>query len=161
GNLHFPGAPGLDALKSMLDAYSISIGEAKDGSRRAILQRNQQGEEVIRLLQVLAGYGEIHCKADIHIFLTSGFQARSYTSSTRRPLDTPSIIAVNQGPTGTLMARLSAVRRAKTYELRYGALGADGAAPTLWSTHTVGNAKSAASIAGLTPGITYTIQVRA
>lgn len=41
----------LGIFKTMLDAYSVSIGEAKDGGKKAITLRNKQGEEVIRLLR--------------------------------------------------------------------------------------------------------------
>src|SRR5439155_21476008 len=74
GNVNFPDAPvDLNVFKAGLDAYSISIGEAKDGGRKAILSRNQQGENIIRMLRALASYVENNCKDDMQIFLTSGF----------------------------------------------------------------------------------------
>src|SRR5437762_1649126 len=48
GNVNFLTAPvDLNVLKAELDSYSISIGEAKDGGRKAILRRNQEGEDII------------------------------------------------------------------------------------------------------------------
>ena len=162
GNVNFPNAPvDLGVCKSALDAYSISIGEAKDGGRRAILLRNQQGEDIIRMLRALASYAEINCKEDMNIFLTSGFQPRLYGRSAPQTLDPPIITLVEQGPSGTLMAWIKAVRKAKAYEFRYGALGADGATPSSWLKQTQPNTRTAAAIRGLTPGTIYTIQVRA
>jgi hypothetical protein len=162
GNLNFPTLPvDLNDLKSELDAYSVTIGEAKDGSRKAILLRNQQGESIIRKLRSLASYVEIQCKDDLNVFLTSGFQPRSQYRPAPQALDQPLIAGLEQGPSGTLMARILGVRKAKTYECRFGVVGSDGAGPTLWSSVTVPHARSAAAIPGLTPGLTYAIQVRA
>jgi len=162
GNVNFPNTPvDLGVLKSTLDAYSISIGEAKDGGRRAILRRNQQGEDIIRMLRALASYVEIHCKDDLNIFLTSGFQPRSHSRTAPQPLLVPMITDLEQGTSGTLMAWITGVRKAKAYEFRFGVVGSGGALPTSWSTQTVPNAKSGAAISGLTPGTTYAIQVRA
>jgi len=162
GNVNFPKPPvDLNALKASLDAYSVSIGEAKDGSKRAILLRDEQGENIIRMLRDLANYVEIQCKDDLQVFLTSGFQPRSKSRSGSQPLDQPSIAEVEQGPSGTLLTWINGVRKAKTYECRFGVLGSGGTAPTSWSSVTVSHAKSAAPISGLTPGTTYAIQVRA
>jgi hypothetical protein len=162
GNVNFPKVPvDLDDLGSKLGAYSISIGEAKDGGRKAILLRNQRGEDIIRMLRALASYVELHCKDDMNIFLTSGFQPRSHSRTALQPLVMPLITDVEQGPSGTLMAWITGVRKAKAYEFRFGAVGAGGVAPTSWSTHTTPNSKAAAAISGLTPGTTYVIQVRA
>jgi len=52
GNVNFTTVRSISSLlKAALDAYSISIGEAKDGGRKAVTLRNKQGEEVIRMLR--------------------------------------------------------------------------------------------------------------
>ena len=71
------------------------------------------------------------------------------------------ILNIDQGTSGELLVSIKAVRKAKTYDLRFGPLGTDGAAPASWSIQTVPNTKTAARINGLTPGTTYAIQVRA
>jgi hypothetical protein len=162
GNLNFPTLPvDLNTLKTTLDTYAIYIGEAKDGGRKAILLRNQQGEEIIRMLRALATHVELNCKDDINIFLTSGFHPRSTVRATAQPLVQPTIVGVEQGVSGELLATIKAVRKARTYDLRYGVVAAAGAAPTSWSMITVANVKSALSIDGLTPGTVYALQVRA
>ena len=162
GNSNFTNPPvDLNAFKVDLDTYAASIAEAKDGGKKAITLRNKQGGVVIRTIKHLATYVELNCKDDINIFLSSGFQPRSSARSPAQPLDQPTILSIDQGPTGQLLVSIKPVRKAKSYELRYGAAGAGGAASAAWSTLTVPNAKTAVPINGLTPGTTYAIQVRA
>ena len=69
GNANFTTLPvDLALLKSTLDAYSLAIGEARDGGKKAIAARNRLGEEVIRLLRGLATYVELNCKDDMNAF---------------------------------------------------------------------------------------------
>ena len=162
GNSNFTNPPvDLNAFKVDLDTYAASIAEAKDGGKKAITLRNKQGGVVIRTIKHLATYVELNCKDDINIFLSSGFQPRSSARTPAQPLDQPTILNIDQGPTGQLLASIKPVRKAKSYELCYGAVGAGGAAPAAWSTLMVPNAKIAVPIKGLTPGTTYAIQVRA
>ncbi len=162
GNANFTNVPvDLALLKTALDAYSVAIAEARDGSKKAIALRNRQGEEVIRMLRALASYVELHCKDDMNAFLSSGFQPRSGTRKPAQPLAQPVILNIDQGTSGELLVSIKAVRNAKTYDVRWGPVGADGAVPASWSIQTVPNTKTAARINGLTPGTTYAIQVRA
>jgi len=162
GNVNFTNPPvELTVFKAKLDAYSVSIGEARDGGKKAITLRNRLGEEVIRMLRALALYVELNCKDDMNIFLTSGLKPQSSTRTPAQPLDQPMILKVAQGIAGQLLVSIKSVGRAKTYELRYGPVGAGGATPASWTMQTVSNAKTAASIHGLIPGTTYAIQVRA
>jgi hypothetical protein len=162
GSVNFTNPPiDLNVFKTALDAYSVLIGEAQDGGRKAITARNKQGEEVIRMLRALAAYVEFISKEDMNTFLSSGFQPRPGTRTPAQPLDQPIILSVDQGNSGQLLVSVQSVRKARNYELRLGTIGADGAMPASWSTRIVPNAKTAASFTGLTPGTTYAIQVRA
>ena len=162
GNGNFTTLPvDLNIFKTDLDTYAASIAEAKDGGKKAITLRNTQGEMVIRTIKQLATYVELNCKDDMNIFLSSGFQPRSSTRTAAQPLDQPVILSIDQGTAGQLLASIKSVRRAKSYELRCGAVGPGGAAPAAWSTLMSPNAKTAVAINGLTPGTTYAIQVRA
>ncbi len=162
GNSNFTTMPvDLNIFKTDLDNYAAAIAEAKDGGKKAITLRDKQGEMVIRTIKLLATYVELNCKDDMHIFLSSGFQPRSTVRTPPQPLDQPTILTIDQGTPGQLLASVQPVRKAKHYELRYGAVGAGGAAPAAWSTLTVPNAKTAVPINGLTPGTTYAVQVRA
>ena len=162
GNSNFTNLPvDLNVFKADLDSYAVSIADAKDGGKKAIALRNKLGEVVIRTIKLLATYVELHCKDDMNIFLSSGFQPRSSTRTPAQPLDQPTILNIDQEPTGQLLASVNPVRNAKSYELRYGIAGAGGAGPAAWSTLTVPKAKPAVPIDGLTPGTTYAVQVRA
>jgi hypothetical protein len=163
GNANFPTPPvDLGKLKAVLDAYSVLIGEAKDGGKKAITARNKQGEEVIQMLRALAMYVELNCKGDMNTFLSGGFQPRSRTRTPAPPLQPPTILSVDQGVSGEFLVWIKPVgRHAKSYDVRSGVVGPGGATPTTWSTVTVPNTKTAARINGLTPATTYAIQVRA
>ena len=162
GNLNFPNTPvDLTVLKTTLDAFTIAIGDAKDGGKKAITLRNKAGEEIIRMLRVLAFHVELHCKDDINIFLTSAFTPRSTTRTPPQPLEPTTVLSVDQGVSGEFKVSIKFSRRAKNYQARSGQVGPGGATPTTWSIVTIPNTKTAAVISGLTPGTTYAIQVRA
>jgi hypothetical protein len=77
-------------------------------------------------------------------------------------LNQPMIRGVGYGGSGELLVSIKSVgRKAKSYDVRYGVVGAGGATPTTWLTVTVPNTKTPARITGLAPGTTYAIQVRA
>jgi len=162
GNLNFSNTPvDLTVLKTTLDAFAVAIGDAKDGGKKAITFRNKVGEEIVRMLRVLAFYVELNCKDDMNIFLTSGFTPRSTTRTPPQPLQPATILSVDQGVSGEFKVSVKSVPHAKNYQVRSGQAGAGGATPTTWSIVTVPNARVAAVISGLTPGTTYAIQVRA
>ena len=162
GNLNFPNTPvDLTVLKTTLDAFAAAIADAKDGSKKAITLRNHIGDEIVRMLQVLAFHVELNCKDDINIFLTSGFTPRSTTRTPPQPLEPTAVLSVDQGVSGEFKVSMKSVKRAKNYQVRTGQVGAAGATPTTWSIVTVPNRKIATVISGLTPGTTYAIQVRA
>src|SRR5215831_11998120 len=76
GNVNFPTPPvELGVFKTALDALASYIVDAKDGSKKAMAQRDKQGAEVLRMIRALSMYVELNCKEDMNIFLTSGFQA--------------------------------------------------------------------------------------
>jgi hypothetical protein len=162
GNTNFSTLPvDLNVLKTTLDAYAVSIGDAKDGSKKAKSLRDRLGEEVIRILRALAMYVELNCKDDMNTFLSSGFQPRSRTRTPAGPLAQPSLTGLDQGFSGQLRASIKPVRNAKHYDVRSGQLGPGGLPPANWSIETVPNTKGAVPINGLTPGTTYAVQVRA
>ena len=101
GNSNFTNPPvDLNVFKADLDSYAVSIADAKDGGKKAIALRNKLGEVVIRTIKLLATYVELNCKDDMNILLSSGFQPRSSTRTPAQPLDQPTILNIDQGPTG-------------------------------------------------------------
>src|SRR5436190_3266879 len=90
-----------------------------------------------------------------------GFQPRSTARAQAQPLEQPMILGISQGITGQLLVSIKAVRKAKSYDLRFGPAGPGGAVPAVWSFQTVPNAKTAVPIDALVPGTPYALQVRA
>jgi Fibronectin type III domain len=162
GNVNFTNLPvDLNVLKAALDAYAVSIVDARDGGRKAIALRNRQGAEIVRMLRALALHVELNCKDDMNTFLSSGFKPRPTTRTPAEPLEQPMITSLEQGISGQLLAWLTVVKKARHYVVRAGALGPGGATPASWVTVTAPSAKSAVPVDGLTPGTTYAVQVRA
>jgi hypothetical protein len=162
GNLNFPNPPvDLNDLKSKLDAFAAAIADAKDGGKKAITLRNHIEAEVVRMLRVLAFYAELNCKDDMNIFLTSGFTPRSNTRKTPQPLEPTMVLSVDQGLSGEFKVRMKIVAGARHYQAQVGKVGDGGTTPATWTILTVPNARTPALITGLTPGVTYAIQVRA
>ena len=139
GNANFPNTPvDLTVFKTKLDTFSGAIADAKDGGKKAISLRNQLGEEIVRLLKVLAFYVELNCKDDINVFLTSGFTPRSTTRTPPQPLEPTTVVSVDQGISGEFKVSMKPVSRAKNYQARIGVVGAGNATPTTWPTTWAG-----------------------
>jgi hypothetical protein len=162
GNSNFPNTPvDLNDFKSKLDAFAAAIADAKDGSKKAITFRNHLAEGIVRALKVLSFYAELNCKDDMNVYLTSGFTPRSTTKTPPKPLDPTIVESVDQGVSGEFRVTMKPVARAKNYQVQHGQVGPGGATPATWTIQTVPNTKTPAVITGLTPGLTYAIQVRA
>jgi len=149
----------LAVFKAAIDSYSAAIAEALDGGKKAITERNTQREAVSKMLWQLGHYVEVHCKDDLAIFTSSGFEAASTMRVPPQPLTQPGIQKIGHGTTGELVVKITPVPKVRIYELRYAALE-DGSTPGPWTAVVLTNAKAAA-VNSLTPGTTYAFQVRA
>jgi len=116
---------------------------------------------LIKQLRLFGRYVEVTCNEDMAIFKSSGFEPASNTKSAPQPLPTPSIRKVKHGSiSGQLLVHVRSAGRAKAYDLRYTAVCIS-APPTAWTTEPMPHVKSAFAVNGLTPGTTYTFQMRA
>ena len=113
---------------------------------------------LIRLLRQLAHFVEIACKDDMATFMTSGFKPVSYARTAPQPLPPASILSVDQGNTGQLLVSVNTLPKVRQFEVRCAPAGVT---PATWTTVAIPNAKKPAVLNNLTPGTTYTIQVRA
>ena len=160
GNVNYPNPPvDLAAFKAAIDGYSASIVAASDGGKKALAEKSKQRAGVIRMLRQLGHYVEAACKDDMSIFLSSGFQAVS-TTRTQQPLSPPHILGVDNGNTGQLLVRVQPIRNARGFEVRYAAAPGAGGTPGAWTNAAFTNSRSM-PVNGLTPGTTYSFQVRA
>ena len=151
----------LAVLKTNIENLSALISESLDGSKKVIAQKNKQREAVIKMLRLLGRFVEIQSDNDAAIFTSSGFLAASTTKAPPGPLPVPVIRSVDHGViSGEIVVQIKAIRKAGSYEIRWGAL-VNGAAPSAWTTKLVSQVRPAVGIQGLTPGIVYAFQARA
>jgi hypothetical protein len=145
-------------FKGAIDTLSTKITAALDGGKKAIADRNHQEQVVIKMMRQLSRYAEEACKDDMPTFLKSGFQAKSTVRAGSQPLS-KYIRKITPGKnSGQIHVVPVAVDGATAYEFRCVPTvnGAPGTPVTQLATKT----RPAATISGLTPGTTYTIQVR-
>ncbi len=161
GNPAYPTPPvALSALKTALDSLSATASVALDGSKQAIAEKNQQAEAVLTMLRQLGHYAEAACNNDPVVFTSSGFVAALPNRVPAQPLPPAGINKIVQGNSGQLLVLVKPLPKARNYELRY-SVAASGGASISWTTETITHARPASPINGLTPGTTYTFQVRA
>jgi hypothetical protein len=115
---------------------------------------------VIEMLSLLVHYVETSCKQDVGILLSSGFDLAPAPRTSPQPLEPAAIKTIAHGNTGQLLVKLGAVRRARSYEVRFAPVDPDGT-PRQWTFQQVVGTTAPVTCAGLTPGSTYTFQVRA
>jgi len=152
--------PPIDEVtfKAAIDTLSAKITAALDGGKKAIAERNHQVGVVIKMMRELGHYVEGACKNDMPTFLKSGFQPMPTTKAVKPSLS-QWIRKITQGKnSGQLHLILMAIIGAAAYEVRY-APTVNGT-PAAWTTQLITKTRPAATISGLTPGATYTIQVR-
>jgi hypothetical protein len=160
-NPAYPNPPiDMPGFKAAIDAYTTAIADALDGGKAAIAARNKRRGDVIIMLHQLGHYFEVACKGDMNTFVSSGFVAVSKTRAPEQPVATPAIASVDQGNSGQLVVAIKNVAKARHYELRFGAVPVGGGAIS-WTTILVATTKPPTAFNSLTPGGTYSFQVRA
>ena len=158
----FPKPPvELSAYQSAIAAYDAAIPAALDGSKTAIAHKNKLRDAAVRMYVQLAHYVEANCNDDLTTFLLSGFQPAASIKTPPEPLAQPAIDSVVPGPlTGQLKIKVTSVPKAKSYHIHWGAVPNGGGQPASWTEEPISTGTSMI-ISNLTPGTTYTFQVRA
>jgi hypothetical protein len=162
-NAAYPSPPiDMAGFKAAIDAYSAAVAAALDGGKSAITARDKRRADVTIMFRLLGHYVEVACKNDMNTFVSSGFVAvAKHAKTPAQPVAVPAIGAVDQGSnSGQLVVTIKSVPKARSYDLRYAPVPAAGAAIT-YTTVALATAKPAVTINNLTPGTTYTFQVRA
>jgi len=160
-NPAYPSPPiDMPGFKSAIDTFTAAVAATLDGGKTATTDRDKRRADAIIMLRLLGHYVEAVCKNDMKTFVSSGFAPATTVRTPAQPVSAPLIVAVDQGNTGQLVITIKKVAGARNYEVRYAALPAAGAT-TNWTVRTVANAKPPTAISNLTPGGTYTFQVRA
>jgi hypothetical protein len=161
GNPAFP-APTVDlpTVQAALDELTAAMAAQAHGGPAATAEKNNKQEALRALLRKLKHYVEDNSNEDLAVLLSSGFQAAE-SSRVRTPLANPAIIGVAFGnSSGELVLKVTPVRRARVFDVRMAAVGADNVAGP-WQPAGLFTDSRSITISGLTPGTTYSFQVRA
>ena len=160
GNAAYPSPPVPPGdLQDALTAFIAAMAAQSQGGPTATANKNNKRDAVVTLLRPLAGYVQENCNNNLAQLLSSGFEAVS-TNRARSPLAVPRIVSLDNGNTGQLLAKVTPSANAKCYEVRYAAIGAGGA-PGPWQSGGLFTNSRAMPLNGLTPGTSYSVQVRA
>jgi hypothetical protein len=161
GNAAYPTPPvDLAAFKTAIDSFTVLLADAADGGRRAISAKNKQRVVLIKLVTQLGHYVEAAADDDLATFNTSGFTPFVKTSSAPAALPPARIKWVDRGPnSGQIVVKPQPLPGALHFDLQYGVVS-KGSVPTTWETIPLTSTKPA-TITDLTPGATYTFQIRA
>jgi len=155
GSGAYPAPPvtmaNLDTARS---DFEQKIAKAAAGGPPDTAAKNNARQVLLGELRLLAGYVQISCNNDMATLLSSGFQAMS-TNRAQSPLEKPTGLDVQNGTSGQLVASVAPVKNTSLYEGR--AKGPTGD----WLPSVFTGDSQHITFDGLTPGSTYTIQVRA
>jgi hypothetical protein len=159
-NPAFP-APTVDlkTVQAAADSLNAALAAQAHGGTAATAEKNNRQEALIVLLRKLEHYVEDNCDNDLAVLLSSGFQAAANTRN-RSPLASPAILSVDFGNSTELVMKVSPIARAKCYEVRSAVVGT-GNVPGPWQAAGLFTSSRSMIIAGLVPGTTYVLQVRA
>jgi hypothetical protein len=155
GNVTFPDPPVMMAtLQTAIEEFSARVSAAQLGGPVASAAKNNSRGTLIGILRLLAAYVHMSCNGDLVLLLGSGFEAQG-TKGASVPLDRPLGLTIKNGGTGQLLARVNPVKNRNMYEGRLKLDGSD------WLPSVFASDSKRIAFEGLTPGQTYTIQVRA
>ena len=159
-NPAYPNPPvDMTTFTAAIDGLQSAITEAADGGKKAKAQCAHQALAVIRILQQLGHYVEAACKDDLTVLQSSGFTAVSTTRTPATSL-TEKIRKIVPGPnSGEQAVTIVDDPSAVSYELRWAPMV--NGIPGNWTVVSVPLTRPPAIIGGLTPGTSYTYQVRA
>jgi hypothetical protein len=160
GSKNFPHPP-VDppTLQTALNEFSASIPAAGQGGPHATAVKTKKRHTLVNLLRQDALYVQANCNDDLETLLSSGFLAGN-TSRAQSHLPKPVITDLGQGNSNQLVVKVKKIRNAKSYEVHCVPIGTGGAPGTGQTLTGLTNSRSM-PINGLTPGTTYTVQVRA
>jgi hypothetical protein len=160
GNPLFPTPPVTKvALQAALTAFTAAIAAQMQGGTAATAAKNARRDDLIALLRQLAAYVQQITSTDLAGMLSSGFEAVS-TNRAQKPLDTPSILSIDNGISGQLLPKITTSANARAYEGRF-ALAAPGQPQGPWQSAGLYSNTRDVALNGLTPGQIYAFQVRA
>jgi len=155
GNEAFPTPPvGLPSVQAAINDFTAKTAAALNGGPIDTAAKNHSRQTLLGILRQLAAYVQMSCNNDQAILLSSGFEMQS-TSRASTPLTQPQGLTLKNGASGQLVGSIDPVRNANMYEGRIKPSDGD------WLPSVITGDSQHITYSGLTPGKTYTAQVRA
>ena len=155
GNATYPSPPVTPAnLQTAKDDFTDKISAAQGGGVAATAAKNNSRQSLMGMLRQVASYVQMSCNNDLALLLTSGFQAQS-TNRAQVVLEQPQALVLKNGGAGSLVASVTPVKTTNMYEGRIKGPTGD------WLPSVFTGDSQHIIFSGLTPGTTYTAQVRA
>jgi hypothetical protein len=151
----FPDPPVAVADLTLLKkALENTIAAAVQGGSSATAAKNNAYDALVTALRKDANYVEINCNNDLATLLSSGYQAAS-TNRAQSEIAKVQIIGIDHDISGQLKVRIQPVPNSKGFDgrIKFGN-GDYGPEQSFASSKAI-------IFKNLTPGTTYTIQVRA
>jgi len=155
GNPAFPTpAVSIPDLTTGQTAFENAMTAMAQGGTQSTAAKNNARKKLIALLRQEAQYVQLNGNNDLPTLLSSGFEVNS-TNTAQTPLDTPGIVQITNEMSTQLVLRVQGVDNARAYEaqVKNGTGGFQPAGTYTQSRRII--------LTGLTPGQTYTVQVRA
>lgn len=149
-----------DTFEAQKGALSTAVVAAKDGGKKAIVEKNKQRTASTKMLSKLARYVEEVANNDLPTLTLSGFTVAT-GKQPPQPLGPTGVDKLVQKITGQIIVSPTATPGARIMEIRYGAISPGAAVPVSFTTVQVATARPGTPINGLTPGTVYAFQVRA
>jgi hypothetical protein len=146
--------PPLVAITAALTTFTTALSAAADGGKQATAAKNEARTTLLTVLRQSASYVQGACQNDLAKLLSSGFDAID-TNRSQTELPTPVLLAITNGNSTTLTLNVQPVSNAKAYEVRHSS------ATNVWVPGGVFTQARKIVVENLTPGTTYTFQVRA
>ena len=155
GNAAFPTpAVSLANLGTAKTAFEDALTAMANGGKQATATKDAARENLLNLLRLEANYVQGAANNDLATLLSSGFQAAS-NNTAQSPLAKPGILDILNEASTQLVVRGKPVANAHAYEAQV-KNGAGGFTPAGTFTQV-----RRLVLTGLTPGQTYTVQIRA
>lgn len=155
GNAGYPSPPvTMAVLQAARDDFTSKVGAALNGGPPDTAVKRNSRQTLEGVLRQLASYVQMLCGDDMAVLLGSGFAAQNF-SNAQSPLPPPVSLVLKNGSSGQFIARVDPVKNTSMYEGRI--KGDDG----VWSASIFTGDSQHIIFSGLTPGKTYTVQVRA
>lgn len=155
GNATYPTPPVTIAnLQAATDDFTAKMAAAQTGGPADTAAKKNSRQALLGDLRQVANYIQIRCNNNLELLLSSGFEAQS-TNRASLPLDQPQGLEIDNGSSGQLVASVTPVKNANMYEGRIKASDGD------WLPGVFSGDSRRIAFNGLTPGKTYTAQIRA